>query len=103
MPEPDPPPPEPGPVSPSYEIVAHACAMAIQDAAVYMRSMQTLVVATTGAAQERMLNGANVQDAATVVALAQMAVTAAGLTFGEVGVAASSVLKSFPVRTPSGE
>jgi hypothetical protein len=95
---PEPPPSAEIVISPSYEMVSQACAIAIQDAVAYLRAMETLAVAVAGALQEQAMNKRNVSDGA--LAIGQSAVNAAVATLSEVGAATAEILKTFPVGVP---
>jgi hypothetical protein len=81
----------------AYQHVAHAAALAIQDAVDYQRNTLSICAAAQGKAYAMMLaDPARAEQWAMVCALAMSGSLAAGATMAEIGAAARLVLSNFP-------
>ena len=86
---------DPTPAGTPYEMVAQACAMAIQDATAYLRNVEIIAGAVIGVAQERLLNVGG-DDPLRTIATAQETVTAATNNLAAVSAAVTKILEDFP-------
>ncbi|HEX4302341.1 MAG TPA: hypothetical protein VHZ78_06080 [Rhizomicrobium sp.] len=80
----------------AYQMVSQACAMAMQDAVAYLRSMQTVSIATIGAAQSALLNDPANADQTKAIMAAQESIARAIKTLEDINGAAVKILGTFP-------
>jgi hypothetical protein len=78
------------------DMIRQAAAMAVQDAVSHMRNVNVLATAALGAAQEMMLDDANIDGAKAAIAAAQAMVSAATDNFVAVSAAAGRVIADTP-------
>lgn len=79
----------------AYQMVAQACAIAVQDAADALRNINTIAATAAGVAMAQYLETGNPQYVA-VLTETQKLLTDANANFAATGEAAAAVLKSFP-------
>lgn len=82
----------------AYQHVAQSTAIAIQDAAEYLRSIAAISTATNGVALGMILAGQNAQDAAQAIDKAKSAMEGAVEAFQSVGQTAATILQGFPSK-----
>ncbi len=80
----------------AYAMIAQACAIAVQDAVAFLRSTETMTIATMGLAQEIAVAMTDSDAPSKIILAAQAATLAAAATLESVGKAAASVLDGFP-------
>jgi hypothetical protein len=85
----------------AYGAVSQACAMAIADAAVYLRNTQTIANTAIGVALEQILSGADATTAQQAIEIAQGSVLMAVGALGITGLTAAEILAHFPNSAPS--
>ncbi|MDQ0462815.1 purine nucleoside phosphorylase [Caulobacter ginsengisoli] len=79
----------------AYQMVAQACAMAVQDATDALRNINTISATAIGVAMAQLLETGDPRYVA-VLAEAQKLLVDANANFAATGEAAAAVLKSFP-------
>lgn len=82
----------------AYQHVAQSTAIAIQDAAEYLRSIAAISTATNGVALGMILSGQNAGNASQAIEKATAALQGAVSAFQNVGETASSILQGFPLK-----
>jgi len=81
----------------AYQVVAHAAALAVQDAVDYQRNALSICAAAQGKALAMMLEDpAKIEQWTVVYTLALSGSAAASLTAGEIGKQATLILDNFP-------
>ncbi len=79
----------------AYQSVAQSSAIAVQDATDALRNISTIMTTAVGVAMAQLLATGNKQYA-QVIEQAQDVMESATEDYGKIGVAAATVLKSFP-------
>ncbi|WP_052519398.1 hypothetical protein [Archangium violaceum] len=82
----------------AYQHVAQSTAIAIQDAAEYLRNIAAISTATNGVALGMIIAGQNADKATEAIVQAQKALSGAVEVFQNVGQTATTILQGFPSK-----